>query len=68
MIENVTIRKTSGDDPPLYEVAYFDTEKKNEKGNLRTTKYGTEPQMRELLKSCGIADAEIDEYFETAKR
>jgi hypothetical protein len=67
MIEKVTIRKASSDEPPLFEVAYFDTEKKDEKGYFRTTKYGTEPQMRELLKSCGILEAEIDDYFEAAK-
>jgi hypothetical protein len=67
MIRNVTIRKASSDDPPLFEVAYFDIEKKEEEGYSRTTKYGTEPLMRELLKSCGVLDAEIDDYFETAK-
>jgi len=67
MIRNVTIRKASSDDPPLFEVAYFDTEKKEEEGYSRTTKYGTEPLMRELLKSYGVLDSEIDDYFQTAK-
>ena len=67
MIRNVTIRKATSDDPPLFEVAFFDLEREHETGYFRTTKYGTESSMRELLKSCGVLDAEIDDYFETAK-
>ena len=67
MIENVTVRKATSDEPPLFEVGYFDLETTDKKGYCWTTNYGNETQLRELLKSCGVPDPEIDEHFETAK-
>lgn len=66
MIEDVTLVKAI--DSQLFMLGYFDSEKKDQKGYLRTTKYGAEPLMRKLLESLGIPDAEVDQLFEAAKR
>ena len=67
MIENVTIRKASiGSQPLLFEVGYVDIQKKHDNSYFRTTRYGTEAQMRELLRSYGVPDADIDQLFENA--
>ena len=68
MIENVTVQKARSYEPPVFEVEFFDLEKKGQKGYFRTIKYGNETEMRELLKSCGVPAAEIDHLFEAAKR
>jgi hypothetical protein len=52
----------------LFEVGYFDLEITDQKGYCWTTNYGNETELRELLQSCGVPDAEIDQHFETAKR
>jgi hypothetical protein len=67
MIRDVKIRKASSDHPALFEVGYFDLERADEAGYVRTTKYGTEAAMRALLVSVGVSNEEIDEYFEIAK-
>ena len=66
MIEDVTVlRATMG--KSLFVVGYFDPERKNQKGYFRTTKYGSETQVRALLKSRGVSDAEIDQIFDKVK-
>ena len=65
MIEDVTLVKAI--DSQLFMLGYFDSEKKDQKGYFRTTKYGSESPIRELLKSLGISDAEVDQLFEAAK-
>jgi hypothetical protein len=67
MIADVIVRKSSSDDPPRFHVGYFDLERSDETGYFGTTEYGTEKQMRELLKSHGVSEAEIDALFERAK-
>jgi len=67
MVRDVSVRKASGDHPPLFEVGYYDLGRADETGYFRTTKYGTEAAMRALLVSVGVSSEEIDEYFETAK-
>ena len=52
----------------MFEVEFFDLEKKGQEGYFRTIKYGNETEMRELLKSCGVPAAEIDHLLEAAKR
>ena len=49
MIENVNVLKAIFG-KSLFVVGFFDAQKKGQKGYLRTTKYGTETQMRQLLK------------------
>ena len=66
MIENVNVLK-AGIGKSLFVVGFFDSEKKGQRGYLQTTKYGTEIQVRELLKQCGVTDPEIDQLFERAK-
>ncbi len=69
MIQIVSIQKADNEEPPHYELAYVDLEKKkNEKGYFQTTKYGTEAELRKLLKSSEVPDIEIDRYFEEANR
>lgn len=65
MIEDVTLVKTI--DSQLFMLGYFDSDKKDQQGYFRTTKYGSESPIRELLKSLGISDAEVDQLFEAAK-
>lgn len=68
MIENVTVRIARQDDEPtLFEVGYSDLENSGNQGRVRTTKFGTEVQMRQLLQSCGVPNATIDELFYNAK-
>ena len=67
MIENVNVLKAIFG-KSLFVVGFFDAQKKRQKGYLRTTKYGTETQMRQLLKLSGIPDAEIDQLFDRAKQ
>jgi len=67
MIENVIVRQANSDEPPLFEVEYFDLEQKDHEFYLRTTRYGSETEVRDLMKSGGVPDAEIDQHFERAK-
>ena len=57
----------SRDEPPMFEVGHRDLEITNQKGYCWTTNYGNETELRELLQSCGVPDAEIDLLFERAK-
>ena len=66
MIEHVNVLRASIG-KYLFAVGYFDPDKKHQKGYLQTTKYGSETEVRELLKSSGVPDAEIDQLFERAK-
>ena len=66
MIEHVNVLRASIG-KYLFVVGYFDPDKKHQKGYLQTTKYGSETEVRELLKSSGVPDAEIDQLFERAK-
>jgi hypothetical protein len=60
MIQIVGVRKADKEEPPHYELAYVDLDKKqNEKGYFQTTKYGTEaesPQAVEVKRSAGRRD------------
>jgi len=67
VVKVVGVRKADNENPPHFELQYLDLEKKqNEKGYFLTTKYGSETQLRELLKSGGVSDVEIDAYFRNA--
>lgn len=63
MVRDVSVRKASGDHPPLFEVGYYDLERADETGYLRTTKYGNEAAMKAVLVSVGVSSEEIDEHF-----
>ena len=52
----------------LFVVGYFVSEKKHQKGYWQTTKYGSETEVRELLKSSGVPDAQIDQLFQERLR
>jgi hypothetical protein len=69
MIEKVTFRiasKPKGE-PPIFELGYYDLDMKDNKNYFRTTKYGTEVEMRTLLAACGLSDGEIDRLFYEAR-
>ena len=67
MIEVISVRKADNDEPPHFELVYVDLDKeKNEKGYFQTTKYGPASVLREVLKSGGVSDANIDTCFGNA--
>lgn len=66
MIENVNVLRASLG-KSLFVVGYVDSDKRDEKGYWRTTKYGSETEVRELLRSSGVPNAEIDLLFDRAK-
>ena len=69
MIQVIGLQKADKDEPPHFELAYVDLEKKkNEEGYFQTTKFGTEAEVRKLLRSGEVPDAEIDTHFENANR
>jgi hypothetical protein len=69
MVEEITVRivsKPKGE-PPEFEVGYYDLDRKDQKGYIRTTKYGTEVEMRTLLAACGVPDGKVDRLFFEAR-
>jgi hypothetical protein len=54
--------KVNNSNPQKFEL--WLTDPKNEKdGYLFTTKYGTEPEVRAILKEAGLPEAAIDKLF-----
>ncbi|HWH56812.1 MAG TPA: hypothetical protein VN682_04220 [Terriglobales bacterium] len=69
MIEIGHLTKADNDEPPHFELQYVDIEKRQrEKGYFQTTKYGSEAELREVLKSQGMQEHQIDEWFAKARR
>lgn len=68
MIAVVSLRRAENEIDPQFELKYVDLERKNkEEGYLQEVKYDTEGELRKFLKSAGLADAAINEYFEKAQ-
>ena len=68
MIRVVSLRKADNEIDPQFELKYVDLERrKKEEGYFQEVKYDTEGELRNFLKSAGLADAAIDEYFEKAQ-
>ena len=68
MIRVVSLRQADKEIDPQFELKYVDLERKNkEEGYLQEVKYDTEEELRKFLKSAGLADAAINEYFEKAQ-
>ena len=68
MIRVVNLRKADNEIDPQFELKYVDLERrKNEEGYFQEVKYDTESELRKFLKSVGLADAAINEYFEKAQ-
>ncbi len=66
-IKVVGVQKADNENPPHFELAYVDLErKKNDKGYFQTTKFDTEAHLRELMKANEVPGDEIDTYFGTA--
>jgi hypothetical protein len=63
MYQLLGLRKTGSTKPEQeYELILKDLEKQT-RGYSHTTKYGSEAQVREMLKNGGMNDTEIDAYF-----
>ena len=68
MIAVVSLRRADNEIDPQFELRYVDLERrKNEEGYFQEVKYDTESELRKFLKSAGLADAAINEYFEKAQ-
>jgi hypothetical protein len=66
MYKVLGVQKTPDTDPQEYGLHLHDSENKKP-GYLTTTEYGTEEQIRAMLKSGGLSDAQIDLYFAGAR-
>jgi len=67
MYQVLGIRKTPRTEPEQeYELRLRDKEN-NRPGYIQTTEYGTEVEVRTMLKDGGMTDAQIDVLFATAK-
>ena len=63
-IKVIGVQKADNENPPHFELAYVDLErKKNEKGYFQTTKYDTEAHLRELMEENEVPEDEIDAHF-----
>lgn len=59
------LRKVNNSNPQKFEL--WLTDPKNRKdGYMFTTKYGTEPEVRAMLKEAGVPEADIDKLFRQA--
>jgi hypothetical protein len=67
MIEQITVRMADKEYPTFFEVGFVDLDKKKQKNYFRTTRYGTELELRPLLYECGVAAPKIDYLFTIAK-
>jgi hypothetical protein len=59
------LRKVNNSNPQNFELWLTDPKNKKD-GYLFTTKYGTEPEVRAMLKEAGLAEAAIDQLFRQA--
>jgi hypothetical protein len=65
MLKITNLVKTADTDPQEFTLVLNDLEN-TMKGYVFTTKHGTESEIRELLKSAGLSDADIDIAFSIA--
>lgn len=66
MYKVLGIQKLPDTDPQEYELSLHDSENAKA-GYMQTTKYGTEEQIRAILKDGGLTDPVIDLYFANAR-
>jgi hypothetical protein len=59
------LRKVTNSNPQQFELWLTDPKNKKD-GYLFTTKYGTEPEVRTMLKEAGVPEADIDRLFRQA--
>ncbi|MGA3135291.1 MAG: hypothetical protein ABSC88_04770 [Terracidiphilus sp.] len=62
MYKVLGIQKIPNTNPQQYELRLHDSENKKS-GYVMTTEYGTEEQVRAMLKNGGLSNAQIDVYF-----
>ncbi|MGA2098877.1 MAG: hypothetical protein ABSH39_21510 [Candidatus Acidiferrum sp.] len=67
MIEQITLRMADKEYPTFFELGFFDLDKKEQKHYFRTTRYGTEVELRPLLHEHGVAAPKIEYLFTIAK-
>jgi hypothetical protein len=65
MYKVLGLQKIPNTDPQKYGLQLHDSENKKS-GYERNTEYGTEEQIRAMLKNGGLSDAQIDLYFAAA--
>jgi hypothetical protein len=66
MIQVIALRAVGYQTPREYELVLKDLDNVN-KGYVQSTKYGTEPELTELLSNGGMLNAEIIELFVNAR-
>ncbi|MGP8251305.1 MAG: hypothetical protein ACLQHF_04675 [Terracidiphilus sp.] len=66
MYKVLGLQKIPGSDPQEYELRLHDSENKKP-GYVMDTEYGTEEQMRAMLKNGGLSDAQTDLFFAGAR-
>lgn len=59
------LRKLANTQPQRYELFLYDTAEKT-RGYVMTTKYGTEEEIRAMLKNGGMIEGQIEFYFAQA--
>jgi hypothetical protein len=59
------LRKANNSIPQNFELWLTDPKNKKD-GYMFTTKYGTEPEVREMLEEAGVPEADIDKLFRQA--
>ncbi|MGP8268824.1 MAG: hypothetical protein ACLQLH_02050 [Terracidiphilus sp.] len=62
MYKVLGLRKIPNSDPQKYELRLHDSENKKS-GYRMNTEYGTEEQLRAMLKNGGLSDAQTDLFF-----
>lgn len=66
MTDNATIFKVKGSDPERFCIVYQDSNSANTKSYLMSTKFATEQELRDMLRS-NKSEAEIDYIIQEAR-
>jgi hypothetical protein len=66
MIQVHSLRKVGNEQPEEFELAFKDLVNRSE-GYYQTIVYGTEPYLREALRSSGIAGPAIENLFRNTR-
>jgi hypothetical protein len=66
MYKVLGLQRIPNTNPQEYELRLRDSENKKS-GYVMDTEYGTEEQIRAMLKNGGLSDAQVDLYFAAAR-
>ena len=61
-VKVLDLRKLANTEPQRYELCFYDTAEQT-RGYVQTTRYGTEAEIREMLKRGGMPEGRIDFHF-----